>query len=184
MIIDWIRHTRLSIEPGLCYGQTDVMVADTFEEEAANVVLAIKDRNYDAVFTSPLVRAKTLASYCGYPDAIEDDRLKELNFGEWEMKSWLELFSLDELQSVSWFSEWHKKKIPGGESLDEMMARVRDFIREQCSKPFDRIACFCHGGTINCAQVIAGAIEYDDVYKLNPDYGEVVTLNHQLETLK
>ncbi|WP_278834110.1 histidine phosphatase family protein [Porphyromonas cangingivalis] len=86
LIIDWIRHTSLQIDGSYSYGQTDVQVSDNFEVEAA----AVKDRldgiGYDAIYTSPLSRAKKLAHYCGYTDAIEDPRIKEIFLGEWEIE--------------------------------------------------------------------------------------------------
>ena len=44
--------------------------------------------NFDRVYTSPLTSRRRLAAYCGYPHAIPDSRLKEMNFGEWEMQAW------------------------------------------------------------------------------------------------
>ena len=37
-------------------------------------------------FPSPLTRARKLAAYCGYPNPTLDDRLKEMNMGDWEMR--------------------------------------------------------------------------------------------------
>ena len=34
MNIIMVTHTRVNIAPGTCYGQTDVSVADTFQQEA------------------------------------------------------------------------------------------------------------------------------------------------------
>ena len=66
MEIILIRHTRVGIEKGTCYGWSDVPLADTFETEA----LATKRQletfgTFDAVFSSPLSRARKLADFCG-----------------------------------------------------------------------------------------------------------------------
>ena len=82
-----IRHTSVAVPRGTCYGQTDVPVADTFREEAAQTLRKLQQfMPLDAVFSSPLTRARKLAAYCGYPDPTIDDRLKEMNMGEWEMQ--------------------------------------------------------------------------------------------------
>ena len=94
MEITLIRHTRVAIPPGIVYGATDVNVASTFEEEAQIVASHIRDKKFDAVFCSPLTRCRKLAAFCGYPAPIIDERLKELNFGKWEMQAWNKIRSL------------------------------------------------------------------------------------------
>ena len=80
-----IRHTHVDVPKGTCYGWTDVAVAPTFEAEAAQTLQALQEHKpFDHVFSSPLTRARKLAAYCGYPQPETDDRLKEMNMGEWE----------------------------------------------------------------------------------------------------
>ena len=86
MDIVLVRHTSVGVPKGTCYGWSDVPVAETFETEAAETKKNLGDREFDAVFSSPLTRARKLAVYCGWPSPIVDDRLKEMNMGDWEMK--------------------------------------------------------------------------------------------------
>lgn len=82
-----IRHTSVDVPPGVCYGQTDVPLKPTFEQEAAVTQENLKAfLPFDHVYTSPLTRCVRLATYCGYPDAERDKRIMEINFGSWEMK--------------------------------------------------------------------------------------------------
>ena len=82
-----IRHTSVDVPSGVCYGQTDVPLKPTFEQEAAVTQENLKAfRPFDHVYTSPLTRCVRLATYCGYPDAERDKRIMEINFGSWEMK--------------------------------------------------------------------------------------------------
>ena len=65
-----IRHTSVDVPPGVCYGQTDVPLKPTFEQEAAVTQENLKAfLPFDHVYTSPLTRCVRLATYCGYPDA-------------------------------------------------------------------------------------------------------------------
>ena len=68
-----IRHTSVAVPKGTCYGQTDVPVADTFEQEAA-ATRAVLGRygQFDAVFSSPLTRARLLAAACGYEQPVRE----------------------------------------------------------------------------------------------------------------
>ena len=87
-----IRHTSVDVPKGTCYGWSNVPVADTFEEEAAITKKNLLDYGiFDAVFSSPLTRAKKLATYCGYQSPMLDDRLKEMNMGDWEMQRYDEI---------------------------------------------------------------------------------------------
>ena len=88
MEIYLIRHTSVDVPAGYAYGQTDVPLKPTFEEEAEEVKKGLSDHTFDKVWTSPLTRCVRLANYCGFPEAEREDRIKEVNFGEWEMKSW------------------------------------------------------------------------------------------------
>ncbi|WP_288171946.1 histidine phosphatase family protein, partial [Porphyromonas sp. CAG:1061] len=69
--VDWTRHTSLKISGDICYGASDIEVAETFEAEAAEVRKRLSVERYDAVFTSPLSRASKLCEACGFgADAV------------------------------------------------------------------------------------------------------------------
>lgn len=99
-----IRHTSVDVPAGYSYGQTDVPLRETFEAEAATVKEELNKIAADKVYTSPLSRCVRLATYCGFEDAWKDDRIKELNFGSWEMKSWDEVSNHP--HSEAWFKDW------------------------------------------------------------------------------
>ena len=48
-----VRHTAVGVN-GVCYGQTDVPLKETFESEAEVVKQKLQDLQFDAVFSSPL----------------------------------------------------------------------------------------------------------------------------------
>ena len=114
MEIYLIRHTSVDVPAGYAYGQTDVPLKPTFEEEAEEVKKGLSDHTFDKVWTSPLTRCVRLANYCGFPEAEREDRIKEVNFGKWEMKSWNELSS--DPRSEAWFKDWVNNPTPNGES--------------------------------------------------------------------
>ena len=86
MEIYLIRHTSVDVPAGYAYGQTDVPLKPTFEEEAEEVKKGLSDHTFDKVWTSPLTRCVRLANYCGFPEAEREDRIKEVNSGEWATK--------------------------------------------------------------------------------------------------
>ena len=148
-----IRHTSPDVPKGTCYGQTDVPVASSFREEAAATLAAIPDVKFDKVYSSPLTRARLLADYCGYPAPRLDNRLKELNFGRWEMQKYDEI---DDPYIQEWYDNFVDAPIPGGESFREMYDRIADFLDELKTKEYQNVLIFAHGGVLACARVYAG----------------------------
>lgn len=60
MQITLVRHT--AVAPGwkfICYGNTDVPLADTFDEEAPLVATQIDVSQYDRVLSSPSITSPT-----------------------------------------------------------------------------------------------------------------------------
>ena len=75
MKITLIRHTRVAVETGICYGWSDVGVAPSFETEASRVKENISNEQFDIVYSSPLSR-------CRKWDDLTDPRL-ELWYKDW-----------------------------------------------------------------------------------------------------
>lgn len=167
--IYFIRHTRVDVGADVYYGQTDVPLRDTFPQEAEVVKHNLEGITFDAVYTSPLSRASKLAAYCGYPDAIRDNRLKEIAYGEWEMSA----FHYDDPRLVAWYRHWQTFRLPGGESWSDLNARVFDFVNEIKNSPHQRVAAFCHGGILICIGISLGLITMNRQIFKSFDYGEI-----------
>ena len=169
-----IRHTSVDVPAGYSYGQTDVPLRDSFETEAETVKKGLQLISADKVYTSPLSRCVRLASYCGFEDAWKDDRIKELNFGSWEMKSWDELSS--DPRSEAWFNDWINVPAPSGESLQDQYTRVSHFLNEIRESDLQKVCIFAHGGVLTCARVYAGEYDLKEAFKNVPSYGTVIRL--------
>ncbi len=175
MDIYLVRHTSVDVPFGYTYGYTDVGLKETFEQEALLVKRALSGLSFDKVWSSPLSRCLKLATYCGYPDAIADDRIKELNFGEWEMKSWEELNN--DPRSKEWFENWMEMPTPGGESFKDQYNRVACFLDEIRNGEFEKVCIFAHGGVLTNARIYAGQCPPEKAFEKLPSYGEVIRLS-------
>ena len=174
-----IRHTSVDVPKGVCYGQTDVPLRDSFEEEASITAQQLQNDVFDAVFTSPLSRCTRLADHCGYPDAIRDARMKELNFGEWEMQ---EFDKICDPRLEEWYNDYFHVAATGGESFMMQLQRVSEFLNEVSGKEYKRIAVFAHGGVLICAQIYAGILRMEDAFDALTPYGGVVRLQLNSKT--
>lgn len=159
MDIVLIRHTSVDVPKGTCYGWSDVPVNETFEQEAAVTKRNLTDYSFDAVFSSPLTRARKLAEYCGYPSPVIDERIKELNMGDWEMKSFDEI---DDPNLQRWYDDYMRVAPTNGESFPMLYARVASFLDELKTKPYKTVAIFAHGGVLMCAGIYGGLFTEKD----------------------
>ncbi len=123
MKLYFIRHTSVKISKSVCYGQTNVPLNDTFEQEAEIVKNNLAGIHFDAVLSSPLSRCRKLAKYCGYENPKLHDRLKEINFGDWEMQEWDKIEGIDK-----WFDNWLETPAKNGESFRDMYSRFVSFM--------------------------------------------------------
>ncbi len=178
MTLYLIRHTSVAVEFGTCYGWTDVPVSDHFEQEAALTKAALADLHLDRVYMSPLTRAKQLAAYCGYADAIEEPRMKEMHMGDWEMKRFNDIHDPELKQ---YFEHYLDVPTKNGESFRDLYRRVSSFLddlRQMAAKDdsIKKVAVFCHGGPIICALVYAGLVPIEEGYNNIPDYASVTKI--------
>ncbi|WP_183305966.1 alpha-ribazole phosphatase [Dysgonomonas hofstadii] len=177
MKIYLVRHTAVDIPGVMCYGQTDVPLKETFEEEAQIVKTEVDKLSPDIVYSSPLSRCTKLASACGFGNAIPDNRLMELNFGEWEKKQW------NEIDMSVWETDWINPPAPGGESFMQMYDRVSSFFEELKSRNYNSVLIFTHGGVISCARVYFKQADIKRAFELMPKYGEIVDFEHKTNIL-
>lgn len=173
MEITLIRHTRVAVPPGTCYGWSDVPVADTFEQEAEVVRQRLHEMPFDAVYTSPLKRARILAEYCGFANAIADPRLREMNMGEWEMQRYDDITD-PHLQR--WYADYLHLPTTGGESFPMLYTRVSAFLNELVTKPYRHIAIFTHAGVLACAGIWAGLWPAEEAFNHQVEYGGMLKI--------
>jgi len=174
MEIFLIRHTKVDLLEPTCYGQTDLPVMDTFEQEASVTKAQLEGVEFDKVYCSPLQRAVKLAAFCGYPDAERDDRLKELFMGDMELVPF-RLVPPESLQQ--WYSNFMGIQMPGGESTRELYLRMKSFFDELRHKPYRRVAVFYHGCAILCTRMYAGQLPLTAGFQEVSDYGSVTRIH-------
>ena len=169
-----IRHTSVAVPRGTCYGQTDVPVSDTFEQEAEQTLRNLQPfMPFDAVYSSPLTRARKLAAYCGYPTPTVDARLMEMNMGQWEMQLY------DEIQDPhlqAWYQDYMHLPTTGGEAFPDLRARVASFLDQLRQQEYERVAIFAHGGVLVVAGLYAGLYTEENAWNHLVPFGGLITI--------
>ena len=170
-----IRHTRPQIEAGICYGRLDLDLAKGFEQEAV-LAAAVLPSGFQHVYSSPLQRCRKLADYLGFNYRL-DDRLRELDFGDWEGRSWAEI-------SESSFKDWTDNVeafiFPGGESFAEFQARVEQFLSQL---PGGRTLLITHAGVIKVAYGMLAGKPLNEATAFAVEYGQCLRVVDGLPSL-
>ena len=179
MKIYLLRHTSLDIGPDIFYGQSDIDVSDSFENEVNNIKDKISKLNiYDEkmkIISSPLTRCKKLARAL-FSDFSVEERIKELNFGDWENKN---IKQIPKEQLENWKNNIMSFQIPNGESNNEFYQRVKKFCDEIIYINQD-IFIIAHAGSINCIISYLAKIPFDKLVIENwkkISYGSISFLN-------
>ena len=174
MKITLIRHTSVDVAAGICYGQSDVQVAASFELEAAFVKSKLASFHFEAAYSSPLQRCSKLAHYCGFDHPLIDNRLMELNFGDWELQAW---DKITDPQLQQWYNNWTDETPTNGESFKTLIQRTELFLENVMDLNHNHMAVFTHAGIIRAVAIILGKITIDNAFELQVDYGQVFTFD-------
>lgn len=172
-------------EMHMYYGSTDVSLSERgkrlLEEQRENGVYPLpEDAQY--VTTGMLRTEQTLAIIYGEKqhEVIED--LRELDFGEFEMRTY------EELNSVPAYQRWITAEDletapPGGESINEFTRRIRRgfdelkvrnelyMLKLRNHRKEATTICICHGGVISGIMDYIWPGEHKNFFEWIPDPG-------------
>ncbi len=142
------RHPRPFGADGLCLGRTDLPIDPRRARRLAQRMraLARRERLPTVVWTSELERCSAVGRVlraAGWVHRV-DARLVELDFGTWDGLAWNEVprAAID-----AWLADFLHHRPGGGESLAELLARVRAVLEER-----PRALLVTHGGWLSAAQ--------------------------------
>ena len=171
MALTLLRHTTPAIASGICYGMTDLDVAETFAAEARDVVAALPQP--DRIVTSPLTRCRKLAEHIaqhhGLPVAT-DERLREMDFGTWEGLPWSDI---PRAEIDQWAADFLHARPHGGESVAMLTARVHAALAEWKTRA-------SHGLIVTHAGVIKAALASEATsqgYNASIGFGRFIKLH-------
>lgn len=174
-----IRHTETNADKDICYGQSEIPLKEPFLCEFEKILNQVKIEQ-PIIYSSPLSRCSLLANYFHLhsksQQAIKyDNRLKELNFGQWELKKWDEI---NPNPLNEWMNDFVNYSIPEGESFTQLYLRVNDFIettllKEQEKRPAIIIT---HAGVIRCFLCRTQNISLKDAFNIKVNYGSVFNI--------
>ncbi len=157
-------------------GRTDIAMTADGERQAATLAARLAGRQFALVLSSPLARARETARIAGYGGvAVPADDLREWDYGEYEGRTTAEI----RRQRPGW-SVW-TGGVPGGETIDEVSARVRRVIERARGAGGD-VALFGHAHALRilAACWLGLAPAEGSYFKLDP--ASISVLGYERET--
>jgi len=158
-----LRHGEL-VQTGVLCGRTDIALSDIGKQQLTNAVNKLPKMSY--CYSSPLIRCRIFAEEYCQQNALSlqvSTQLQEMNFGDWDGKSYQELWqtkpNLDESTATLgdfWQNPWQYLP-PNGESMESFTQRVDDFWQNLLAKlqqtkqeenSSHNTLIFSHGGVI------------------------------------
>jgi alpha-ribazole phosphatase len=154
-----VRHARVQLAGGLCYGASDVP-ADPDHTQAVAATLATVLPAGAPLWVSGLGRAQQLAAAVRAQRGdlalpTVDLRLNEMNFGQWELQAW------DAIPSSAfdgWMADFAHHRFGGAESTQQVIARVAAALADTTVATHETGAAdavwICHAGVIRAVRYV------------------------------
>jgi len=162
----------------LIYGHKDYTLTEKGLLQAKYITNYVKDKNITKVFTSPLIRAKTIGQMICNDKQItlnEDTRIKEMNYGIFEGLTQKEAEEKYKEHFNNFLNDYLNYEIPKGEGYKSFVKRVNEFI-EEVKKEKGHIVIVSHGGVIR--QILSYLLEIDEsnVWHFKVEPGCIITI--------
>lgn len=150
---------------GRFQGRFDAAVSPQGEKQLALLALRFRNVPLDAIYTSPLTRARRTAEAIGQYHRIEiqdEPGLTEIDVGEMENLALQEIGEKFPDVAKAWDQTPDLCRFPGGESMEQVYARVNGAVDRILAASRGRtVAVATHGGAIRnlVARVTYGGLE-------------------------
>jgi len=116
----------------------DISINDAGRRQASALARRLGGVTFDRAITSPLFRARETAEIIaasaggaegpGGPTLEADPRLREMDYGAWEGRTYAEIETADGAYRREWEASPDQLSCPGGESGLDVADRVRSFL--------------------------------------------------------
>jgi broad specificity phosphatase PhoE len=113
----------------------DIELSPAGQAQAVALAVRVDHVRFERIYTSPLVRARETAAIIaqrspGKPTIEADPRLREMDYGHWEGLTYPQIDARDREERRAWEADPATIACPGGESGNDVAARVRSFLAD------------------------------------------------------
>jgi alpha-ribazole phosphatase len=160
---------------GLCYGRLDIGLSDAGREHAERLGAALARHEWDAVYSSPRLRARETAVAVDR-DVVIDDDLREIDFGDLEGRSYDEIAATDPELYRAWMEQPTTVHFPGGESFAELKVRALEAL-DRIRAAHGAAVVITHGGVLRAGLAAWLGMPDEAIFRLDQRYGGVTIVD-------
>jgi alpha-ribazole phosphatase len=160
---------------GLCYGRLDIGLSDAGREHAQRLAEALARHEWDAVYSSPRLRARETAVAVDR-DVVIDDDLREIDFGDLEGRSYDEIAATDPELYRAWMEQPTTVHFPGGESFAELKVRAFEAL-DRIRAAHGAAVVITHGGVLRAGLAAWLGMPDEAIFRLDQRYGGVTIVD-------
>jgi broad specificity phosphatase PhoE len=183
-----IRHGAIGHQyDGLCYGQSDVELSEVGRAQSRRLAEEATQWPVSHLYHSGLKRTEFLAQLIFHNTGIEAEvsvRLRERDFGDWELRPWADIYAETGPSMNGFIEEPETFAPPGGETTFQVRDRVMAWY--EALPGAGTILAVAHGGPIMALLGTLRGLPPDEWLHLAPsycDYAEIVGATGAEETV-
>ena len=170
MNIYFIRHTAVYNPNKLCYVQSEIPLEENFTVDFDWVKDHLSIEENTSFFSSPFRRCSKLASYLSDDTFKIEERISELNFGNWEMKPWVQI---DEKELNPWMEDFVNYAPTQGESFNDLYNRSVAFFEDLTHSTSNDAVVVCHAGVIRAILAYILDFPLENAFNIQIDYSSI-----------
>jgi alpha-ribazole phosphatase/probable phosphoglycerate mutase len=167
---------------GRCYGRLDVCLSEAGRKQIEKKIAAIRSLTAEALYTSPLKRARESAAIIAASLGIEatlSSELNEIHFGAFEGLTYEEVERLYPEEYRLWMEHPTEIRFPQGESFAEVKTRVlrfKDFVLNVHAG--ETVVAVSHGGANRILLADALAIPDPMIFRIDQAYAALNVIDY------
>jgi alpha-ribazole phosphatase len=166
---------------GRCYGRLDVGLSPHGRDQMRRARRLLRGSPLSAIYSSPSRRAVESAGVLAgrHPRVTVDDRLGEIDFGEFEGLTYDAIAEGYPQTYAEWMTRPTDVVFPGGESFGALTSRVRDALSEiRRTHLSQTIAIVSHAGVNRVALATALELDARQIFRLDQSYACVNVIDY------
>lgn len=164
-------------------GRLDIGLNERGREQAERVVEFFRGIGLDAVYSSPLRRCMETAAPTARAHGLNVEAMEgllEVDMGEWDGRTFRELFQSEGELIGRWMRNPSSVTIPGGEDFGAVRRRVMDAVQEIVSRHpgNERVLIVSHGGPIRGILCEALGMDLDMMFRIQIDLASISAIKY------
>jgi alpha-ribazole phosphatase len=173
-----LRHGEIEGYHNTYIGSTDAHLSASGREQAIEAAAQLSLKSFDSIYCSPLHRCRETLEILERPEhIIFDERLKEINFGRWEAKTFEDIQAEYPALVNEWSAGIPEFRFPDGDKIHDFRYRVSNFAQQLYHNEDSDILIVSHGGVIRHLICAFLNIPFENYLYFKIDYGKFVLLD-------